>query len=111
MLILRIIPITEILDINHLRFLVNETWDARTKWEAIGCQLGIDKSTLTSIDISKRGNADTCYSEMLSIWLRRDGATWKTLLEVLESRPVNFPDVATAVKALSDEKKEKIGYI
>ncbi len=103
--------IAAILDIKHLKHLVNETWDARTKWNLIGLQLDIDESTLTSIDGYKRGKAEDCYPEMLSIWLRRDGATWSSLLNVFESPTVSLPDVIKHVNCLPDTKKKKIGLL
>ncbi len=93
-----------------MRFLVNETWDARNKWNHIGRELGIDQNSLDSIDNSKRGKAEDCYPEMLSTWVRRDGATWDALLDVLALPAVDLAIIATQIKSLSDEKKQKICY-
>ena len=72
--------------------------------------MGIDPATLDSIATAKRDKADECYPEMLSVWLRRDGATWETLLEVLTSSQVGYQQVAAKVRSLPVDKKRKIGY-
>lgn len=104
------IPPSDILDIKHLMYLVNYTWDARIKWEHIGLMLGVDQPTLSSINTAKMANADNCYSEMLSVWLRKDGATWDKLLEVLGSPAVGFEQIARKVRKLPSDKLSKIGF-
>lgn len=94
----------------HLKYLVNETWDARGSWQAIGRNLGIDPPTLECINSAKRGIPDDCYSEMLSTWLRQNSATWGQLLEVLRFKSINLANVADEVDKLSLQKKQEIGY-
>ena len=89
---------------------MNETWDARSKWEHIGRYLGIDETTLECISTNKRGNPDECYPELLSTWLRGSRATWSLLLEAFRSSSVNCPNVADKIDELSLQKKQEIGY-
>ena len=89
---------------------MNETWDARSKWEKIGLYLGVDQPTLDCISTNKNYNPDNCYPEVLSTWLRGSRATWSLLLEALRSPPVNCDAVADKIDNLSLKKKQEIGY-
>jgi len=99
-----------VLELIHLRHVLNETWGARTKWDNIGLDLRVDKATIESISISKMKEPENCYPEMLTVWLRRGEATWDQLLEVLESDFISFKDIPKKIRAYNTEKLKKIGY-
>ena len=75
-------------------------WDARCKWYNIGLQLGIAVDKLDVIRDRNLKNADECFTELLSEWLRQGSPqpTWGSIVAVLCSKAVDMPQVALAIK-------------
>jgi len=58
-------------------------------WRIIGIQLGLSKGRLDIIEHDNHHKAEPCCDAMLGEWLEADpSATWKKLLEVIESPSV-----------------------
>ena len=79
-----------------LREIQDTTWNARAKWYNIGVGLTIPVGTLDAIDLSNHSNCDSCYTKMLTEWLRRDNPrpTWSALAEALRSPSVCLSQLA-----------------
>ena len=70
------------------------------KWFQIGVQLGISEANLHQIEADYR-TVDRRFSEMISFWLSGNtqvAVTWKSLVEVLESRFVNKKGLAKKIR-------------
>ena len=70
------------------------------KWFQIGVQLGINETSLHQIEADYR-TMDRRFSEMISFWLNGNTQvpiTWKSLIEVLESRFVNKKGLAKKIR-------------
>ena len=74
------------LDINSLWELMNELYDARTKWKLIGLGLRLPHSDLDAMS----GDPLECLENSLSKWLKGIDPlpTWDALIAVLRSRVV-----------------------
>ena len=70
------------------------------KWFQIGVQLGINETNLHQIEADYH-TVDRRFSEMISFWLNGNTQvpiTWKSLIEVLESRFVNKKGLAKKIR-------------
>lgn len=79
-----------------LKDILNKTYDARHKWENIGIQLGLEDD-LEAIRQTNYGKTDNCYREMLTIWLRKKGATWEALAAALNHKSVGYCGLADSL--------------
>ena len=69
------------------------------KRQAIGIQLNVSHAELT--DIRERcgtGNLEACNREMQIVWLKNGKATWRSLLEALQSPSVGLLDDAQHIQ-------------
>ena len=74
---------------NNAKEVLNLMWDYRSRWRFIGIELGIDVSTLDTID-KDYGKADDCLTELITKWLRRTNPkpTRSAITKALESHSV-----------------------
>ena len=74
---------------NNAKEVLNLMWDYRSRWRFIGIELGIDVSTLDTIDKDYR-KADDCLTELITTWLRRTNPkpTRSAIAKALESPSV-----------------------
>ena len=74
---------------NNAKEVLNLMWDYRSRWRFIGIELGIDVSTLDTIDKDYR-KADDCLTELITKWLRRTNPkpTRSAITQALESQSV-----------------------
>ena len=99
--ILTCLFITDNLTIDDLSEVLNEIWDARSKWKLIGLQLHFKMTDLEPIEMTRKGAVDECFIEMLTLWLRRADPppTWSALVAALKRRMVGFQDLAKQVES------------
>ena len=87
--------------IDKLNEVLDEIWDARSKWKLIGLQLHFKMTDLEPIEMTKKGVVDECFIEMLTLWLRRADPppTWSALVAALKRQMVDFQDLAKQVES------------
>ena len=85
-------PIQTLLKLND-KNVVDKAWCAREKWYYIGLRLGFEKTDLNVIKLDEK-KCDPCFIEMVSKWLRKGDATWKTLIDALNHKSVAFNHLA-----------------
>ena len=89
---------------HHLRYLLEETFDAHTKWRFIGLFLGITQPRLSAIKINNSSSEEQ-YTEMLSQWISGGTATLKRLIDALQANAVQMNDIA---KRLQEKYAERV---
>ena len=91
------------LTVDNLERVQSKAWNARQKWYNIGLHLGIKPDELDCIRDRNNRDPDTCFMEMLKVWLRRPGdeATWQKLVEALKSETVGYGDVANTIMSMT----------
>ena len=79
----------------------NLIWDASPKWYDLGLELGVREVTLRIIKKSCDGEVGSCFTEMLSTWLKMvdPRPSWEGLIEALEQPAVGYADLAETVRA------------
>ncbi len=88
------------MSVSHLRELVNNLWEVRVKWFLLGFELGIGEPDLKVIKMKCRADPDSCFTEMLSVWLKNsDAPTWTAILSALRM---------TGMNRLADEVETKL---
>ena len=78
---------------HHLRYLLEDTFDAHTKWRFIGLFLGLTQPTLSAIKINNPSSEEQ-YTEMLSRWINGGTATLKRLIDALQANTVQMNGIA-----------------
>lgn len=89
---------SQILNSGNMQEVLENVWEARQKWYNIGIQLKLDINDLDVIQ--RQGNnksPDDYVVDMLKIWLRRKGATWKALIDALRHKTVGYPILANNI--------------
>ena len=83
-----------------LKNVLDSLWKARTKWFHIGIQLDMEISHLNVIRNKYRDEADFCFTEMLTDWLKRMNPppTWEALVDALQSQMVGYEQLAATIK-------------
>jgi len=78
---------------NHVRKSVTPCW------EDLGVQLDIEEAKLAEI-ASSWPKPERCCTEMFKHWCQKypDKATWKTLIEALESPSLEMNDLAKRIR-------------
>ena len=81
-----------------LKKVLDALWEARTKWFHIGIQLDMKTSDLKVIK-KDYDEADLCFTEMLTDWLKRMNPppTWEALVDALKSRTVGYEQLADTI--------------
>ena len=92
------ISIGNSLTLESLNLVSNQTWEARTKWFYIGLELKLNPSDLEAIKVANSNEPDNCFTNMLSVWLRNDNATWAALIDALKSKKVNHLYLAKSIE-------------
>ena len=83
---------------HHLKYLLEDTIDAQTKWKFIGLYLGLPPPTLTAIG-KKFDSSDEQYTEVLYKWLQSGVTpTIRKLIEALESNMVKENNLAARLR-------------
>lgn len=83
-----------------LRDLTHILDSVKSKWHALGIQLGVDMAKLQSIE-SRYSDPGRCLSEMLGVWLKGKTdvpVTLKSVVKALKSSPVNEQILANYVE-------------
>ena len=89
---------------HHLRYLVEDTFDAHTKWRFIGLFLGLTQPSLSAIKINNHSSEEQ-YTEMLSRWIDEGTATVKSLIDALGANAVQMSGIA---KRLQEKYAERV---
>ena len=72
---------------------------ATPHWNSIGIELRIDSAKIAAITKSYPANYTRCCFEMFDYWLRTNPqATWKKLLDALESKAVALNALAYDIR-------------
>ena len=83
---------------NDIREVIEKVWNARAKWYHIGIELGISVHDLNAIkNGANHHDIDSCFTDMLVIWLQQPRATWEALANALRSEPVGYPQLAESI--------------
>ena len=81
-----------------LNVILSECWEAKNKWMNIGLALTLENSDLETIRDSCRENAEDCFREMLSRWLRSDRPTLANLIAALREPTVGYQQLAAKLE-------------
>ena len=73
---------------HHLRYLLEDTFDARAKWYYIGLCLDLPLSTLEAMR-EDMNTAQERYTEVIKQWLKTGKATMRKLIDALKSKTVS----------------------
>lgn len=75
---------------------MNLLWKARINWYNLGLALGIDETTLKTIQVDY-GDVESCFREMLSKWLKMISPppSYEALVKVLVQPPVDCKELAS----------------
>ena len=86
--------------IDDLRAVRKEVWDARAVWKDIGIELDLKVTDLDVISETNHGNVNKCFSEMLTLWLKRVNPPprWSVMVEALKEPTVGFENLAERVE-------------
>ena len=77
-------------------------------WKVIGTLLGIEKGILDAIEVGFPTNTLWCCNKLLDTWVERDtNATWKNIIEVIDS-PVVAALIAANTTVAVDSHQGKI---
>ena len=82
-----------VFSINSLPDLLNELWNARSKWYNIGLGLGLSADELDSVD-QKRKEPGDCLREVLIEWLKKRTPKKSQLIEALRQPSVGYEQLA-----------------
>ena len=73
-------------------------WEVRAEWYNIGLQLGLSAGTLDAIKLGNQSNPDTCFTEVLKLWLRGSGRSWSDLARALRAPTVGYEHLAEQLR-------------
>ena len=83
-------------DLQEIRF---KCWEARSKWIDIGIELKLEKGDLEALKRSNKDDVDTCFTEMLYLWLKKDPRA-TDLIAALKQPAVGFGHLAEKLQVL-----------
>ena len=75
----------KVLGLNDLGTVLTEIHSVRAKWYNIGLQLSVPVADLQRIESEYKNDHGTCLRHMLIKWLEMGCATWKALIDALQS--------------------------
>ena len=75
----------KLLGLNDLGTVLTEIHSVRAKWYNIGLQLSVQVADLQRIESEYKNDHGTCLRHMLIKWLEIGCATWKALIDALQS--------------------------
>ena len=81
----------------HLKYLLEDTFDAQTKWRFIGLYLGLTPPMLSAIK-ANNPSSEEWYTEVLTRWINMGSATLKKLIHALEANTVQENGVARRLR-------------
>ena len=77
----------------------NFTKEVCRKWKDVGDELGIDDTSLKSIEVRCRNIPEDCYRELLQNWIQSTGdANWEKLIQALRNRTVEFKHLSNKLE-------------
>ena len=87
---------------DNLKDVQDLVWDARTKWNNLGLELGIKISDLEVIEQKNKSDVDTCFKMMLLMWLRIVDPlpSWEGLISALGKNSVGRKDMAEKIRKI-----------
>ena len=93
------VSFSAVLTQHHLKYLLEDTIDAQTKWYFIGLYLGLSPPTLTAIGRDFKMCHEQ-YTEVLHQWLQSGVTpTMRKLIEALESNIVKENNLAAKLRS------------
>ena len=67
------------------------------RWHDLGVQLGIDDGELKNIS-GEEGRAQSCFREMLDVWMRNQTPTCRAIINALHSPAVQHNALASELE-------------
>ena len=95
---------------HHLQYLLEDTFDAQTKWRFIGLYLGLTNSMLSAIKINNPSSEEQ-YMEMLLRWINIGSATLKRLIDALGANTVQMKSIAERLREKYGKRAQQEGSI
>ena len=87
----------------------NKVWKARASWYNLGIQLGVDIDQLDIINKENPNNIESCFREMIKLWLKQEHPNWKDMISALIHETVNEKQLAARIyTALIDSESAQI---
>ena len=87
----------------------NKVWKARDSWYNLGIQLGMEISQLDVINLDNRNDTDSCFREMITLWLRQENPNWQDMISALKHESVSEKQLAERIHAaLTDSESTQI---
>ena len=80
-------------------------YDVRSKWEDIGIELRLDKSSLEAIKKEKLNNVGECLTEMISTYLKRVDLepSWSAIVQALKAKAISETRLAEEIEQKCDQ--------
>ena len=91
-----------------MKYLLEDTFDAQTKWRFIGLYLGFIDSKLSAIKANNPSSEEQ-YREMLSQWINEGSATVKNLIDALEANTVRMNGIAKKLREKYEKRAQQEG--
>ena len=89
------------LTIQDIKRVRRACWEARLKWIDIGIELDLNKSDLEAIQQKYNGDVTSCFTEMLSQWLRQVPLpNWEALITALSRPAVGHQSLAMSLETM-----------
>ena len=87
------------MSIQDLQKVRSACWEARIKWADIGIELNLNKDDLDAIRQNHSADVGTCFTEMLTIWLRQTTPppNMAQLISALKQPPVGLHQLAESL--------------
>ena len=82
---------------HHLKYLLEDTFDAQAKWYLIGLRLDLTDLMLSAIK-ANNSSSEEQYTEMLLQWINEGTATIKGLIDALEDNTVQMKHIANKLR-------------
>ena len=70
----------------------------QTEWYNLGLELGLQTTTLDSIDVKYDRDPSQCFREVLKEWLKGVNPTWQAMVNALRSPSVRQYQVAEQIR-------------
>ena len=99
MYVISLINYADLLTVDELSTVLNETWEARSKWKNLGLQLGLNINDLDAIYAGNR-SIDDYFTDTITLWLRQTDLlpTWTNLVLALEGPTIGFQTLAHRIQ-------------
>ena len=89
-----------VLEVNHLRKVLDELYSIRSKWYNIGLRLDVPAEMLEKIAADTEANDHhSCLRKVIVDWLKTGKATWLALCQALRHCTIDRAKLADTIQA------------